>query len=98
MVLSAAFGLASLLLLTRRAFLIVRGTAALAVVCALWAWGIAQYPTMLEPGVTLFSAAAAPATLAAVAAGLGAGGVLVLPSLVVLYALFQRSAPERGRV
>ena len=90
LVLSAVFGGVSLLLLKRGAFLLVRGTAALAVVLGVWSWGVAQYPTLLQPDVTPTSAAAPSEVLVAVIVGLGIGAVLIVPSLALLFSLFQR--------
>lgn len=90
---SIAAGLASLLLLWRRAYRAVRLTAALAVVGLLWGWGLGQYPYLL-PGVTLDDAAATDAVLAATLSALAVGAVLLLPSLWWLYATFQRDRPN----
>lgn len=88
-------GLASLVLLWQRSYLLVRGTAALAVTALLWGWGVGQYPVLL-PGVTLFDAAATDAVLAASLSALAVGGLLLVPSLWWLYATFQRPVPAPG--
>ena len=96
--LSALAGVASLALLGRRRFGLVRVTAALAVVAVIWGWAAGQYPYMLAPWLTIAEAAASPAVLQAVLASLAAGAVLLLPSLAWLYVLFQRGGPpERQR-
>jgi len=97
--LSVVSGVASLLLLWRRAFLAVRITAALAVTGLLWGWGLAQYPVLL-PGVPLEEAAATDTVLAASLGVLAIGALLLVPSLWFLYATFQRSArePEEQRL
>ena len=86
---SALAGLLSLALLAARQFVAVRGTAALAVTAALWSWGVAQYPVLLRPATTVDSAAAPATTLHATVIGLTVGALLVLPSLLLLYRLFQ---------
>ncbi|GHH64806.1 cytochrome D ubiquinol oxidase subunit II [Streptosporangium violaceochromogenes] len=91
LVLSVLSGLASLVLLWFRAYLAVRLTAAVAVVGLLWGWGIGQYPELL-PGVTVRRAAATDAVLAASLGSLAVGTLLLLPSLWLLYATFQRPA------
>jgi cytochrome d ubiquinol oxidase subunit II len=92
--LSVAAGLASLELLRRRAYLAVRVTASLAVIGLLWGWGIGQYPQLL-PGATVDATSATDAVLAASLTALGIGAVLLVPSLWLLYATFQRTpAPE----
>ena len=89
LVLSVAAGVVSLLLLWRRAYLAVRLTAALAVAGLLWGWGVGQYPQLL-PGVDVEQAAASDAVLAASLGTLGVGALLLIPSLWLLYATFQR--------
>ncbi|MFI6926282.1 cytochrome d ubiquinol oxidase subunit II [Nonomuraea spiralis] len=96
LVLSVLAGLASLVLLWRRAYLAVRLTAALAVVGLLWGWGVGQYP-MLLPGLTLDRAAATDAVLAASLGSLAVGAFLLVPSLWWLYATFQRDRREVSR-
>lgn len=91
-ILSAVAGVVSLGLLYRRAFLTVRLSAALAVAAVLWAWAAAQYPRLLDPGLTIGQAAADRPVLLATLVSLGAGTVLLAPSLAWLYILFQRSA------
>lgn len=95
---AVAAGLVSLVLLWRRAYLVVRLTAALAVTALLWGWGVGQYPVLL-PGVTLADAAATDAVLGATLGALAVGAVLLVPSLWWLYATFQRvDSPGRGAV
>ncbi|RSN04234.1 cytochrome D ubiquinol oxidase subunit II [Nonomuraea sp. WAC 01424] len=96
LVLSVLAGLASLVLMWRRAYLAVRLTAALAVVGLLWGWGVGQYP-MLLPGLTLDRAAATDAVLAASLGSLAVGAFLLVPSLWWLYATFQRDRGEVSR-
>ncbi|CAM02234.1 cytochrome bd-I ubiquinol oxidase subunit 2 apoprotein [Saccharopolyspora erythraea NRRL 2338] len=91
---SVVAGLLSLALLLARRYLLVRITAAVAVTAVLWAWGVAQYPVML-PGVTVADAAAAPSVLVPVLWVLAVGSVLLVPSLLYLYAIFQRD-PARA--
>ncbi|WP_030175004.1 cytochrome d ubiquinol oxidase subunit II [Spirillospora albida] len=81
--LSAASGALSLALLIRRAYLSVRVTAGLAVASVLW--GAADMA-----GLDLDAAAAHPAALDVVFVALGAGALILVPSLAWLYVLFQR--------
>jgi len=96
-VLSAVAGVISLALLWRRQFLIARVTAALAVTAVLWAWAAAQYPRLLQPGLTISQAAATRPVLLATLISLAVGAVLLIPSLTWLYLLFQRSGAARAR-
>ena len=86
-------GLVSLVLLVRRRYRAVRLTAAAAVVALLGGWAAAQWPYLL-PGVTVADAAATPAVLTAVLWALPGGAVLLVPSLALLFTLFQREHTE----
>lgn len=94
--LSATAGIASMALLVRRRFLLVRLTAGLAVAAILWGWGVGQFPYVL-PGVTLSDAAATPAVLTATVIAVAVAGVIVLPALWWLYAIFQRDQGQQTR-
>jgi len=87
---SAVFGAASLYLLRRRRYVLVRVTAALAVVAVIWGWGAGQFPYLLEHSLTVEQAAADRATLQAVLISVSLGTVLIVPSLAWLFLLFQR--------
>jgi cytochrome d ubiquinol oxidase subunit II len=86
---SAAAGVISLVLMWRRQFLAVRLSAALAVTALLWGWGVGQYPEIL-PGATVDQVAATQSVLTANLIAIIVAGLLVIPSLWWLYALFQR--------
>lgn len=93
---SAVAGVVSIALLAVRFYTLVRLTAAAAVTLILVAWGAGQYPYLLERGVTIDDAAATDAVLSAVLWSLAVGAVLVIPSLIWLYALFQKEEPPVG--
>jgi cytochrome d ubiquinol oxidase subunit II len=84
LLLSATAGLVSLALLVRRSYLTVRATGALAVVTVLW--GAAEMA-----GLDLDSAVAQDAVLELVFMALGVGALILVPSMIWLYVLFQRS-------
>lgn len=88
---SAAGGVASLLLLWLGRFTAARLAAALAVAAVIWGWAVAQYPEMLVGHLTISEAAAPPATLTALLWSLVAGGAVLVPSLILLFVLFQRT-------
>jgi cytochrome d ubiquinol oxidase subunit II len=90
---SAVGGIASLGLLMTRHYAAARAAAAAAVTAIVWGWAAGQYPYMLSGAVTIAEAAASEATLTAMFASLLVGAVLVIPSLVWLYVLFQRTEP-----
>ncbi|MGW1257757.1 cytochrome d ubiquinol oxidase subunit II [Streptomyces sp. NPDC002513] len=93
---SAVLGASSLVLLLRAETTLVRVTAASAVAAILWSWGLAQYPVMLPPSVTIGASASTSSVLGTSLAALAVGAVLLVPSLLWLYALFQRR-PAAGR-
>jgi cytochrome d ubiquinol oxidase subunit II len=96
-IVSGVAGLGSAALLLVRRFAFARIAAGLAVTAILWGWAAAQYPYVLQPGLTIAAAAAPRATLAAMVVTLLAGSVLLVPALVLLYSLFQRTAdPPAG--
>ena len=66
-------------------------TAALAVATILIGWAAAQYPYVLPPDLTIADAAAGQATLVAMLVTLVVGSCVLVPALVYLYRLFQRS-------
>ena len=95
---SVIFGGLSLLLLMLRRFVALRLTAALAVVAVLWAWGVGQYPDVLS-GVIKVSAAAAPdQTLRFLIVSLSIGSAILIPSLVLLFSLFQAAPANPNRL
>jgi cytochrome d ubiquinol oxidase subunit II len=87
---SAVFGAVSLVLLVRRRFVAVRATAALAVVAIIWGWGAGQYPYLLDPYLTIDQAAAPSSVLSATLISLGFGSLLLVPSMTLLFVIFQR--------
>jgi cytochrome bd ubiquinol oxidase subunit II len=74
-----------------------RGAAVLAMAGLVWGWGLAQFPRLVGPNVTVASSAAPPAELHAIAIALGAGTLLLLPSLWLLHVAFRRAAREVTR-
>ncbi|NMH97645.1 cytochrome d ubiquinol oxidase subunit II [Pseudonocardia acidicola] len=92
-VVSALAGLVSIGLLVQRRYARARVAAAVAVAAVLCGWAVAQYPYLLESQLTIADGAAGRSTLVAVLVALVVGGVLLVPSLVFLYRLFQHRAP-----
>ncbi|MGH3882609.1 MAG: cytochrome d ubiquinol oxidase subunit II [Pseudonocardiaceae bacterium] len=88
---SAAGGIGSIVLLMNRRTGLARVAAALAVITVIWGWAVAQYPYLLQPALTVHAAAAPATTLRAMLISLVVGAALVVPSLAVLFTLFQRS-------
>jgi cytochrome d ubiquinol oxidase subunit II len=86
---SAIAGVLTLLLVARRHFELARASAALAVGAVVAGWAFAQYPRFL-PGLTIEQAAAERSTLLAIVIGVGAGAIVLIPSLALLFGLFLR--------
>jgi cytochrome d ubiquinol oxidase subunit II len=87
---SLLIGAALLGALWRRRFHLARGLAVALVVSVIASWGWHQYPYLLPPAVTVQSAAAPSATLELLAPTLGAGAVVLFPSLYWLMRVFKR--------
>jgi cytochrome d ubiquinol oxidase subunit II len=86
---SAAAGCTTLVLVYRSRFGPARVSAALAVAAVIAGWALAQRPQFL-PGLTIDQAAASRSTLVAVLVGVGLGALVLVPSLVLLFRLFLR--------
>ena len=86
---SGAAGLATLALCRASRFGLARLTAALAVAAVVAGWAAAQAPRFL-PGMTVTQAAAGMSTLVALVIALCCGLAVLVPSLVLLFALFLR--------
>jgi cytochrome bd ubiquinol oxidase subunit II len=79
-------------LLTRR-FRAARVAAAMQVTLILWGWGLAQYPYLVPPDLTIADAAAPTVTLELALGAVGVGAVILFPSLYYLFRVFKgRSA------
>jgi cytochrome d ubiquinol oxidase subunit II len=86
LVLSIVAGAATLALVHRSRFEAARVTAAGAVAAMIAGWAIAQNPTLL-PGLTIRAAAAPHETLVCLLLAILAGGVILFPSLGLLFRL-----------
>ena len=86
---SAAAGLATLLLCWRYRFELARVTAALAVAAVVVGWAAGQAPRFL-PGLTVVQAAASRSTLVALVIAVVCGAVVLVPSLALLFTLYLR--------
>ena len=86
---SATGGLVSLVAVWRRRYRIARVGAIVAVSSVLFGWGLAQWPYLIVPDVTVADAAAPDPTLRVVAIGFAIGGALLAPSLYLLFRIFK---------
>ena len=94
MVLSGVCGLAALGLLVTGRNRGLRVAAVGAGVTMIWGYFAAAFPYMLPTSLKISDAAGASATLIEVIVVFGAAAVLVVPSLILLYVLSQRSTLE----
>lgn len=84
---STVLGLAALALLQRGARRRTRILAVAAVAAVMWAWGVAQYPYILPPDLTIRAAAGSVETLGWVVLGFVLAAIFVVPALVLLFVL-----------
>jgi len=90
-VLSAVGGVASLWAVMRRRYRFARVGAAVAVASVVTGWGVAQWPYLIVPDLTVADAAAPANALRPLAVGFAVGSLLLAPSLVVLFRVFKGS-------
>jgi len=64
------------------------------VVFVLWAWALGQWPYLVPSDLTVSGTASPSATLDAMLIVLAGGGLLLIPSLWLLFRVFKSSAPE----
>jgi cytochrome d ubiquinol oxidase subunit II len=95
-IVSGLCGLGALVLLARSASRGARPLAVGAVVAVVWGWGVAQWPYLLPEKLTIEQAAAPDPTLTGLLIVFGAAVVLVIPAIVLLFSLAQRSMIEEA--
>ncbi len=95
LIISLAAGILTLELIRRRLFEVARYSAAVAVAAVVAGWAAAQNPTLL-PGLTVRQAAAPHDTLVAVIVAVLAGGLILFPSLALLFRLVLRGRLDHG--
>ena len=75
--------------LWKRRYGIARVAVAAQVTLIVWGWGLAQYPYVLPPDLTIDAAAAPRVTLELALAAVTVGAVLLFPSLYYLLRVFK---------
>ena len=73
-----------------RRYRVARAAAVAQVALIVVGWGVAQYPNLIQPDLTISAAAAPAVTLRFVAGALAAGAVLLFPSLYYMFRVFKR--------
>ena len=89
---TALSALTATLALWARRFSLARIAAVAQVSLILVGWGLAQFPHLVSPDVTVQNAAAPESTLKLLLLALGAGAVVLLPSLLYLFQIFKSQA------
>jgi cytochrome d ubiquinol oxidase subunit II len=79
--------------LWRRKYQLARMCAAGQVTLILWGWALAQYPYMVQPDITIKSAAAPAQTLRLLLVALSVGAVILFPSFYYLFSVFKSRRP-----
>ena len=87
---TAISAITAALALRSRRFYLARIAAVAQVTFILLGWGLAQFPHLVTPDVTIQNAAAPESTLKLLLLALGAGTVVLLPSLFYLFQIFKR--------
>ncbi|GAC1693852.1 MAG: cytochrome d ubiquinol oxidase subunit II [Terriglobales bacterium] len=75
--------------LTSRKFRLARFLISAQVVFVLWGWAGSQFPFLIMPNLTLYSAAAPRSTMLPLLVALVVGGLLLLPSVYYLFIVFK---------
>ena len=86
---TALSAITAALALRSRRFYLARIAAVAQVTFILLGWGLAQFPHLVTPDVTIQNAAAPESTLKLLLLALGAGTVILLPSLFYLFQIFK---------
>ena len=86
---TAIFALGAFYTLWTRLYRLARVFAAGQVTLILLGWALAQYPHLVEPNITLISAAAPRITLQLLFGALVAGAILLFPSYYYLFVIFK---------
>jgi cytochrome d ubiquinol oxidase subunit II len=82
-------GVSAFAALWGRRYRAARVAAAAQVSLILWGWGLAQFPYLLPPDLTVARAAAPAVTLELVLGALGLGALVLFPSLYYLFRVFK---------
>jgi cytochrome d ubiquinol oxidase subunit II len=94
---SAIAGVGSLISVWNRRYRLARAGAVIAVASVLFGWGVAQWPYLIVPDVTVTDAAAPDATLRVVIVGFLLGGAVLAPSLFLLFRIFKSAGQPSNR-
>ncbi len=93
---AVAMGLASLVVLWRRWYVLAPPVAAGTVALVIAGWGAAQHPYFILPDERISDVAASDATLAAFLISLAIGALILIPSLALLFLVFSEKTGGAG--
>jgi len=88
-ILTAIFATSAFVTLWTRRYRLARVCAAAQVTLILLGWALAQFPHLVEPDLTISSAAAPQITLQLLLGALAAGAILLFPSYYYLFRIFK---------
>ena len=88
---------AAVVLLVTQRYWWARACAILQVTLTIWAWGLAQFPYLIPPDLTIFNASAPGITLKFIAGTLVVGALFLFPSLYYLFRIFKGSSLFRHK-
>ncbi len=89
--LTAICAVGALVTLSKRKYHAARVFAAGQVVFIIWGWAVSQFPYIVEPKITIESAAAPKITLQLLAGALLAGSIFLFPIIYFLFRIFKGS-------
>lgn len=89
--LTAICAVAALIALSKRKYHLARIFAAGQVVFIIWGWAVSQFPYIVEPKITIESAAAPKITLQLLAGALVVGSIFLFPIIYYLFRIFKGS-------
>jgi cytochrome d ubiquinol oxidase subunit II len=91
--LTSLCAIGALTALWSRRFRWARAAAVAQVTCILVGWGLAQYPHLVIPDLTLTNSATVRSTLRALQSALAVGAAVLLPAFAYLFYVFKRPPP-----
>ncbi len=89
-ILTGTSALGAYVALRLRVYSLARACAALQAALVILGWGLAQYPFLIRPDLTVYDAAASPSMLRLMAYALAAGAVFLFPSVFLLLRIFKK--------
>lgn len=87
-------GVFSLAAIWRRRFMAADVGASFVVATVVWGWGVAQYPLIIPPTISIDTAKGPAAVLRATVWAIAVGTILIIPSLGFLLYLFKGKRPD----